>query len=299
MSARSDEPVVIEVALNGGTRKDRNPHAPVSVEELVDDANACLDAGAQIVHQHDELGRGGQLGGASPEVMAGKSLEVYQRVLERHPDAILYPTANWDGDIAYKWQHHLLLSEKDVLRMAYVDPGSVNLGGVDEEGVPGGTRGFVYENSFDDVRWKFEQCERLRLGPSMAIFEPGFLRTALAYEQAGRMPAGAFAKLYFGGHLCFGLPPTRASFDAYLAMLDGSQLPWAVAVVGGDVMESGLARMALEAGGHVRIGLEDYAGPRQPKNTELLAELVALCQNVGRPLATPAETGKLLGLPRA
>ena len=47
-------------------------------------------------------------------------------------------------------------------------------------------------------------------------------------------------------------------------MLDGCDLPWAVAVIGGDVVGSGLARLALERGGHVRVGLEDYAGPRTP-----------------------------------
>ena len=44
---------------------------------------------------------------------------------------------------------------------------------------------------------KFALCERLGLGPGMAIFEPGFLRTALAYHAAGRMPRGAFP--FFGG----------------------------------------------------------------------------------------------------
>ena len=298
MPARSDEPVIIEVAVNGGTTKERNPHAPIGVEEIVEVALDCVGAGAQIVHQHDDLGRGGMLGGASPEEMAKCGLSVYEAVLAVYPDTILYPTANWDGGIEHRWAHHEILAERGVLRAAYVDPGSVNLGGFDENGLPGGEHTFVYDNSFSDVRWMFEQCERLKVGPSMAIFEPGFLRVALAYESADRMPAGAFAKLYFGGFLTFGLPPSRASLDAYLAMLDGSRLPWAVAVVGGDVMESGVARMALEAGGHLRVGLEDYAGARQPSNRELLDEALALCAEVGRPVATPAQTAEILGLPR-
>jgi len=81
-------------------------------------------------------------------------------------------------------------------------------------------------------------------------------------------------------------------------MLDGSGLPWAVAVIGGDVVGSGIARLALERGGHVRVGLEDYAGPRTPSNLELLREVTALARSVGRPLATCPETARLLGLPR-
>ena len=75
--ARADVPVLLEAAINGGTQKSRNPHVPISVDELVADALACLDAGAQIVHQHDDLGRGGMLGGASPEEMAARSTAVY------------------------------------------------------------------------------------------------------------------------------------------------------------------------------------------------------------------------------
>jgi uncharacterized protein (DUF849 family) len=96
----------------------------------------------------------------------------------------------------------------------------------------------------------------------------------------------------------FGLPPTRRSLDAYLAMLEGHDLPWAVAVIGGDVVESGLARLAIERGGHVRVGLEDYAGPRTPANAELVREVVSLAAAVGRPVATTAEAAHLLDLPR-
>jgi uncharacterized protein (DUF849 family) len=61
---------------------------------------------------------------------------------------------------------------------------------------------------------------------------------------------------------------------------------------------SGLARLALERGGHVRAGLEDYAGPRTPSNVELVEEVAALARQIGRPLATPAEAARTLDLLR-
>ena len=99
--------------------------------------------------------------------------------------------------------------------------------------------------------------------------------------------------------MSFGLPPTRAALDAYLDMLDGSALPWAVAVIGGDVVDSGMAKLALERGGHLRVGLEDYAGARRPRNIELVEEAVALARAVGRPVASCAQAAAMLGLPRA
>ena len=96
--------------------------------------------------------------------------------------------------------------------------------------------------------------------------------------------------------MTFGLPPTAPSLEAYLAMLEGCDLPWSVAVLGGDVVASGLARLALERGGHLRVGLEDHAGPRRPTNEELVREAAALVRATGRRVATCAEVARILGL---
>jgi uncharacterized protein (DUF849 family) len=68
-------------------------------------------------------------------------------------------------------------------------------------------------------------------------------------------------------------------------------------VLGGDVVESGIARVALERGGHLRVGLEDHAGSRTPSNEELVREAAALAEDIGRPVATCDEADKLLNLP--
>ena len=57
-------------------------------------------------------------------------------------------------------------------------------------------------------------------------------------------------------------------------------------------------RAALEAGGHLHLGLEFFAGSRVPTNAELVAEAVALCEELGRPVATPDQAAQLLDLPR-
>ena len=48
-----------------------------------------------------------------------------------------------------------------------------------------------------------------------------FLRTALACK-GGSRAGGAMVKLYFGGALEFGLPPTATALDAYLELLEPS-----------------------------------------------------------------------------
>ena len=293
-------PVIIEAAINGITNKARNPHVPCTPDEIAADALACLAAGAAIVHNHVDVMAGGA-------AIAARQLEGWRPVLEKRPDAILYPTVGLGGDVAARYAHIEILAEAVPMRMSVFDPGSVNLGGIAEDGLPGGALDFVYANSFGDIRHMAALCERYRLGPSIAIFEPGFLRATLAYRRAGRLPDGAFVKLYFGGDadylgggargVGFGLPPTRAALEAYLEMLNGTDLQWAVAVIGGDVVESGLARLALERGGHLRVGLEDYAGVRQPRNEELVREATALARTIGRPIANCRQAAGLLALP--
>jgi uncharacterized protein (DUF849 family) len=286
------EPVIIEAAINGLSNPADNPHVPVTPEQVATDALACFDAGAAIVHHHADAF------GVPAAEAAERYLAAWRPVWAERPVALVYPTVHVEGG-AISYEHLGPLAEAG-LRVGLADPGSVNLGPVDADGVPLGS--FVYANSFDTLARAFELCRAGGLGPSLAIYEPGFLRAALAWWRAGRLPRGAMLKLYlstergyFGAP--FGLPPTVTALDAYLELLEGCDVPWAVSVVGGDVVASEVARAALECGGHLHLGLEFFAGDRTPSNAELVAEAVALCAEVGRPVATCAQTAELLDLP--
>jgi uncharacterized protein (DUF849 family) len=84
---------------------------------------------------------------------------------------------------------------------------------------------------------------------------------------------------------------------AYLDMLEGTKLPWSVSVWGGDLIETPVAALALEAGGHLHVGLEEHTGDRMPTNAELVAEAVALADQARRPVADCVTAAQLLGLP--
>jgi len=284
--------VIIECAVNGTRARGWSPHVPITPEEISRDALACIDAGAAIVHNHIDRY------GLSVDEAAERYLEGWRPVLTERPDALLYPTVHFGDSISYE---HLVPLARAGLRIGLADPGSVNLGGTDADGVP--TGGFTYTNSFDTLARAFQICTDEGLGPSLAIYEPGFLRTTLAWWRAGRLPQGSMIKLYFAterGYMGapFGLPPTLTALDAYLELLEGCDVPWAVSVVGGDVIASDVARPALERGGHLHLGLEFFEGDRSPTNAELVAEAAQLCADVGRPVATPDEAAGLLRLKR-
>ena len=300
------DPVILEVAINGPSTSTDNPHHPRTLDAIVNDAITCFRAGAAIVHNHVDQSLGG-------DRAAEAYLAVYRQVIEAVPDAIL--CCGLGGAVeepsAEQAYAHIPALAKAGMKMAIADPGSMNFSVRSaRDGTPSGS--IVYRNSFDDTRYFMDLLRTHRLGPSISVFEPGFLRASLAWEMAGAMPPGALVKLYFGGNYNpfthaegeagfgagFGLLPSTNALAAYREMLSGSALSWAVAVVGGDVFANGLADVALGQGGHLRVGLEDYGGPEFPSNFALVEKAAACAKNNDRRLATPTEVAAMLGLPR-
>lgn len=296
----TDRPVIIECAINGVTRRERNPNVPRTAAEVHDEVLACVDAGAGIIHAHNEKIR------LTGRAAADDYLAAWRPLLAARPDLLWYPTGVAANDLATRLEHLEILCDElgDGLRMTYVDPGSCNVAWQGPDGLP---TGYSYVHSFEDIAGFFAFCERRRLAPGIAIYEPGWLCTVLHYHRAGRLPAGAMVKLYFHGPYdmfgrgrgpSFGLPATTAALQAYLDLLDGTDLPWSVSVWGGDLMATPIARMAVERGGHLHVGLEEFAGDSQPTNVELIGQCVSLAAEVGRPVATCSQSADLLGVAR-
>lgn len=293
----TDGPVIIEVAVNGVTTKQRNPRTPEAPEEVAADALVCLDAGASVVHVHCRPG------GLPTADAARAYAAALEPVAKERPDAILYPTMGSGTTISERYDHHVPLAEAGTIRMGVLDPGSVNLAATAADGTPPES-GYAYVNTPADIHHMMGICRDYDLGPSFAIYEPGFLRTVLAYHHAGMLPAGSLTKFYFSGQGYFGgglplysAPPIPEALNLYLAMLGDTGLPWAVTMLGGSLLDTPVARMAVERGGHLRVGLEDYSNG--PSNAEQVERAVALCFAVGRPVATCGQAAGILQLPRA
>jgi uncharacterized protein (DUF849 family) len=63
------------------------------------------------------------------------------------------------------------------------------------------------------------------------------------------------------------------------------------------LVDPGLAEHAIRRRGHVRVGPEDYAGPDEPSNADLLRGVVGLIERLGHEPASIAQTRALLGVP--
>jgi len=72
---------------------------------------------------------------------------------------------------------------------------------------------------------------------------------------------------------------------------------WSVAGIGRAQLP--MATAAIAMGGHVRVGLEDniyYSKGKLATNDELVARVVRIAAELGRPAATPAQAREMLGL---
>jgi 3-keto-5-aminohexanoate cleavage enzyme len=295
---------IIEAAISGFGGKGRNPHNPVTPDEVATDILACIEAGAGVLHNHidDYMAIG--------SAAAARYGEGWKPVLAARPDAILYGTvagADESSPLA-KYSHVVETVTGHGARMGALDTGSVNLAAAGENGLPSTAFQIAYVNSYALIDQVITEYARHKVAASIAVYDPSFLRATIAYLKAGRLAPGTFVKLYFGGErsyldgnpgLSFGLSPTIKALDAYLEMMEGIDIPWAAAVLGGDLLAvPGFVQAVLERGGHLRVGLEDYAGERQPSNAELVSQAAEITRSFGRPVATAAETAKILGLPR-
>lgn len=251
------KPVWLEVALNGPWSRSRQPRIPVTADEIVADALACVEAGASILHFHAYDPASGR---------QRDDFEIYAPIIERirsKADVICYPTIPFagsaDSPTPLAPEQRFAAVEKllhaGLIEWSVVDPGSTNI--THYADIPEGKQGFVYANPESHVRYGLALAQKHRMTPSYAIYEPGFLRLGAALHRAYPGAPRPIYRLMFSEHIAFGFPPTAWALDAYLRLLaqEARGAPWMVAGLG--VAIEPLIGAAVAQGGHVRVGLED------------------------------------------
>ena len=137
----------------------------------------------------------------------------------------------------------------------------------------------------------------LELGvkPELECFDAGHVATCLRYLEQGKLRAPLHFQFVLGAP--YGMPATAASLVHLTGMIPPGST-WSVIGIGRT--QTPMAAMAAAMGGHVRVGLEDniyYSrGVLATGNDQLVARVVRLAGELGRPVATPAETRAILGL---
>jgi 3-keto-5-aminohexanoate cleavage enzyme len=297
-------PVILECCINGATTKAVNPDVPSTPEESTAEIIRCLDAGASIIHMHSNQPN------EDVKLAAEPYIQIFGPVWKKHPHAILYGTANFDGKVYNRerktWPgkvqcgHQRLLAEAGVANMVLMDTGVLPFAHYDKQGVPGPDDYFFWYGFHpDDVRYIMQVCKDFGTGTSISVFEPGWMKNVVAMAKAGTIPRGSKLNIYFAPESFASMAPAvPEALELYLKMMEGLDLNWAVGYIGEkSVMDTPLARMALERGGSFRVGLEDF--PTGPSNVDQIQRANEFIAAVGRPVVRGAEAIKHLDIPFA
>lgn len=284
--------LIIDARLNEYTFREPNPNVPYAPAEIAEAAEACVAAGASIVHYH---ARDPETGAPSNDT--GLYAETVREIRARC-DAVIMPTlgANTVTDLDARIGHVEAMAKEEETRvdMVPLDLASLSLGmwreGMDE------VRGddLVYYNPIGTLKSLAARAKAAGALPMAAIWNVGSLRLLEAFCETGILPKTIFAELFTTeGGLISGHPGTPAGLQALIDFVpERVDCVWAAACFGANALP--LAERAIEQGGHVAIGLGDYAYPElaggQPTNADVVAAVVEIAGRHGREVATPADT---------
>jgi 3-keto-5-aminohexanoate cleavage enzyme len=269
------DPLIITVAPVGAElTPGQTPHLATTPQALGEVARTCREAGASIIHVHCRNDDG------TNTHDVGRFKQAYDAIRAQSDLIVQFSTGGAIGMTPDERGAVLQLRPE----MATLTCGTVNFG--DD----------VFENSFPIMRGLLAKMHEFGVRPELEIFDKGHLSNAKRLAKEGL--------LKFPQHVDFvlGVPGGLDASVQNLADLVDFLPPgctWSVAGIGR--MQLPMAMAALAMGGHVRVGLEDniyYSKGRLATNAELVARVVRLANELGRPVATPDEARGILGLAR-
>ncbi len=270
------EKLIITAAICGAeVTKEQNPAVPYTVEEIVREAKSAVDAGAAIVHLHVREDDG------TPTQSKARFKECIDAIYKVCPDVILIPSTG--GAVGMTAEERLQPTEL-FPEMATLDCGTCNFG--DD----------VFENTMPMMRDFGKRMLENNIKPEYECFEMGHLDTVLNIAKKGQVPG---APMQF--NFVLGVPgctPATVSNLCWLVNAIPAGSTWTATGIGRHAFT--LAAPAIAMGGNVRVGFEDNLylerGVLAKSNGELVAKVVRIAKELGRPIATSAEAREILGL---
>lgn len=285
--------VFITCAVTGSADSVRkNPHVPVTPEQIAESALEAHAAGAAIVHLHV---RDPQSGAASRDPALFR--EVVDRIRSRNRSVILNLTGGMGGDLLIGPEHDplALRTGTDFVgpqeRIAHVldllpEIGSLDCGSLNfDELIYGTTPGFL--------RTMARAYQTNNVRPELEVFELGHIELAKQLLAEGLIDQPALFQLCLG--IKYGAPATS---EAMKAMRDALPAGARWSAFGLGRMQMPMAAQSVLLGGNVRVGLEDNLYLDKgilATNAQLVERARNIVELLGVRVLTAPETRERLG----
>ena len=269
--------LIINAAITGGvfTKKD-SPFLPVTLDEIADCVRRVRDAGAAIVHLH---ARG-------PDQAPAYDVEIYRELV----DAVRCAAPDLIVCVTLTGRHEQDPAQRGAALGARPDMASLSLGSMN----------FVNQASVNPPEVIVHLAREIYAHnaiPELEIFDSGFINYANYLIRKNVLRPPYYFNLILGA---LGAAPLDLVGLGHMIGMLPPEATWAVGGLGRFQMQANV--IALAAGGHVRIGLEDNLYfDRQRKeladNVRLIDRVVGLARTMGREPASPEEARRIIGLP--
>lgn len=286
--------VILEARVNEYASRGANANVPWSAREIADDARACADAGASIIHFHVRKPDG------SPSHAYGDYRDAVAAI-RGAADVMIHPTLGVEDQQAEaerRLDHVLRLKAEGLTPdFAPLDMVSSNADMFDAAKRGFVTEDRVYINTTATLRYFAQTLRGAGITPYSQIWNIPALRQMTAFLEAGYIDPPLFLSLGMteGGFIATH-PGSEAGLRAYLPFLPaGVSIHWTATLFGGNLLE--LIPAIVESGGHLSIGIGDYAYPELgcPDNARLLQEAARIIGECGAQVATVDEARAMLG----
>jgi len=272
-----NSPCIITVAITGSVpRKENNPAVPITVAEQVESTAEAFAAGASVVHVH--VRKDDQTPTSDP----GRFAEFQSAIRKRCPGIIVqFSTGGRSGVGAERGG---MLHHKP--EMASLATGSCNFP----------TR--IYENSPELIADLAAAMRRYEIKPEVEVFDLAMLYNAINYVRDGLVIGPLHVQFVLGVKNALPVRREILNFGVSELLALMPDATWVAAGIGRHQLD--VNRWCLEMGGHIRTGLEDNVRWDKSRlassNAELVGRVAGLCREFGRPVATPTEARRILGL---
>jgi 3-keto-5-aminohexanoate cleavage enzyme len=268
------EVAMLTCAVAGGVITG-NPNQPVTREDVIREAVGAARAGASIVHIHART-TGGEMTQAPEDYIAIK-----EAIREQVDDVVLNFTTGGKLGAPAEERRRSLLAQPE---LASLNCGSINFGPDD----------VVFMNPNSLIAELAAEMASRGIVPEYECFDVGM---AVAAAKLARAANGRRGMMHMVLGVIGGAPASEQVVSLFAGLVpDG--VPWMVTAIGRHNFPMMAVTLAL--GGHIRTGLEDvvYVAPGEyaESNAQLVARAKAVCEAVGRPVATPAQAREILGI---
>lgn len=288
--------VFITCAVTGaGPGPEKNPHVPVTPEQIAADVLAAADAGAAIAHVHVRDPVTGQ--GSRDTALYS---EVLERIRDRNKDVIVNMTAGMGGDFEVGAEDPLepgpmtdLVSQAE--RLVHVEELRPDICTLDCGSYNVGDGNLVYVSTSDQIREGAATIRSLGVKPELEVFDLGHLDFVKKLMAEDVFDGPVMVQFCLGVN--FAAPATTAAMKTMADTVRGSDVIWSAFGVGR--MQLPMVAQAVLLGGNVRVGLEDniWLSRGVPATNAALVERArALIEGMGARVMSAMATRDKLGL---